>query len=241
MTKNRQHPRPYRQTPKERDEQRSRCGDRIRKLRNDNGMSLKAFAEAIKYGSHSNISLWEGGNHLPSGDALTAFHKRFGVSPAWILGLSDVQRDPEPVTLPGGAVISDDQLEAALRIKAERAIRERMQAGDRTAKFMRHVVELNGIDGLMAPGPSFDEAVRSLVTLAERVAKLSWRFGVAARVGRLLTKRLSEKDAATGQLASRLTSAELSFGSEHAFDETQLKTARKRAWDIYRRDSKNLP
>ena len=241
MTKNRQPVRRYRPSRSERSEQRRKCGDNIRKLRNDRGMSLKDFAYAIGYASHSVVSAWEQGRHLPSSEALTALRELFGVSSDWVLGLSDVPKAAEPVALPGGAIISDDQLEAALRVKTERAIEQRMRASDRTAKFMRHVRAMNSVSALMVPGPSVDHAVRLLVEFAENSAKRSWRDLAPDRIRRQVEMKLGPGAAAVGQLATRIMRAELQHERLDVFDDAQLKRGREFAWRSYRLEVDKAP
>jgi len=215
------------------------CGKRINELRKGEKLTLQEFARLIAYDSHSAVKDWEAGMRLPSPEALTAFHEVFGVSPEWVLGLSDVKRVAKPVTLPEGTVISDDQLEAALRVKFKAAIQERMRQSDRIAKFMRHMAEVNDkivIDVLVVPGPSVDLAVGKLVEDAENMAKRSWRDSAPHRIRRQLEKNLGPDAAAVAELATRMMRAELEYERSDAFDDAQLKLQRRRAWRGYRDD-----
>jgi transcriptional regulator with XRE-family HTH domain len=235
MTKNRHRVLPRIRGTQEIEAQRKKCGERIRELRNKNGMTLKAFASAIGYNSHSAVLEWEMEKRLPSPEALTAIRDRFDVSTDWVLGLSDVRSTVASVVTVRGEQISDEQLEAALRMKTKEAIRRRMRASDRTAKFMRQAERWNQIDVLMTPGPMVDFVLQRLVEFAENCARRDWRDFVPNRIGRLLSKKLDPEQAAAGELAARLALAELSFESQPAFDDTQRETARARAWALYGR------
>lgn len=235
MTKNRQRTRRFALTPSEVDARRKKCGQRIKELRKTEKLTLQEFARLIGYNSHSAVKDWEDEMRFPSQKALTALHEVFGVSPEWVLGLSDVKRAARPVTLPEGTVISDDQLEAALRVKTERAIEQRMRASDRTAKFMRHVRAMNSVSALMVPGPSVDHAVRLLVEFAENSAKRSWRDLAPHRIRRQL-KKLGPDAAAVAELATLIMRAELEYESSDVFDDAQLKSRRRLAWRNYRDD-----
>ena len=237
MTKKRPKPRRFRLNPKQQLAQQKRCGDRIRELRNRHELTLKEFAYAIGYDSHSVVREWEMASHLPSADALTAMHQRFDVSPAWILGLEEDSRTYKPVVLRDGAVISEEQLEEALRVTALRELQRRRQMEDRVAKFMRQVVQLNSEHHLLPVGPCTPLAVDHLVALAEKTARLQWRINVKQRIARALTRELAPSEALAGELAARLAIAELEYERVDAFDEEQLRNEKQRAWLIYRNDA----
>ena len=69
---------------------------RLRKMRLDKGLSLKALARAANLDSHGTIANWEKGGN-PSGAALHAVAMALGTSSAYLLGKTD---DPSP---PDGA------------------------------------------------------------------------------------------------------------------------------------------
>lgn len=238
-SKNRPTPKAYRLSPAESEAQRELCGKRIRALRRSEGLNAIAFARAIGYDSHSAVLEWEKGVRLPSAEALSGICRQFRVAPGWLLGVESERKAHEALVLQDGTVISDEQLDEALRLKALKSLERRTSKGDRVAKFIRQVASRNKGDlgRLLPPGPCVAEAVAHLVALAERIARRQWRINASQRVARLIEAKLPHSDVVVGELAGRLIFAELEYEQTEAFDETQLKQARWSAWKLYRRDS----
>ena len=67
--------------------------DRIRKVREENGLSLTRFAEKLGL-TVSSISCYESGKRTPTNSVLTSISKEFNVSYAWLKTGEGPMEDP---------------------------------------------------------------------------------------------------------------------------------------------------
>ena len=64
-------------------------GSRLKELRNERGVSHEKLANATDM-AYSNISAWELGKKMPSGESLWKLADYFGVSIDYLVGRTDV-------------------------------------------------------------------------------------------------------------------------------------------------------
>ncbi|MDO4755684.1 MAG: helix-turn-helix transcriptional regulator [Parabacteroides sp.] len=72
---------------------RQTFSERFKMLRLSHQLSVKVVADLLNVKSTSNITYWEQQKNIPSLDVFDDIVYLFGVSPAWLLGYSDVPYD----------------------------------------------------------------------------------------------------------------------------------------------------
>lgn len=69
----------------------SKCGERIKEMRDLNGWSVRELAEKIN-SSEASISRWENGLYMPKAKDIGALADLFKINPVWLMGLDGVSK-----------------------------------------------------------------------------------------------------------------------------------------------------
>ena len=72
-------------------------GERIARIRKENGLSQEAFGEALGV-SRQSISKWESNQTIPEVEKLLMIHKQYQVSVGWLLGTEENRSNTESIT-----------------------------------------------------------------------------------------------------------------------------------------------